>query len=256
MEKDERGTGVNQALRVLRITTIGLLCAPFFGMAQTVHPEIQIDRLEIESSVGDLKNKEVRELAINQSVDLIKKTAELDYLHDRVKELQTDLFHTERNLFDSERKLSDSFEAVEALQRELLNAERFAEMVSGQLTQAAAERDSLQMLWDSADTLTSLDRPDGFDLILKYRSFDPGVEWEGHMTFLEFAEGDWADEWNLNYYWGFPKDAETAYHEKLIEGEVYAVRVTVGEDAAGYVKFHLSSARPATEEEIEQATWY
>ena len=256
MEKDERGKGVNQALWILRSATIGLLCAPFFGMAQSVQPEIQIDRLEIESSVGNLKNKEVRELAINQSVDLMKKTAELDYLHDRVKELQSDLFDTERDLFDSRRRHSLGIEAIDALQKELLNAEQFAEMVSGELTQVVAERDSLQMLWDSADTLTSLDCPDGFNLILKYRSFDPGVEWEGHMTFLEFAEGDWSDEWNLNYYWGFPRDTKTAYHEDLIEGEVYAVRVTVGEDAAGYVKFHLDSAQPATEEEIEQATWY
>ena len=85
--------------------------------------------------------------------------------------------------------------------------------------------------------------------LMKFIKFDPGIEWEGILQFMGFAEGDWIDDWRLQYSWGSEDSFDSS---SLVPNEIYLVSFTLGRDDAGYNRFRFINARNATMEEINQ----
>ena len=86
---------------------------------------------------------------------------------------------------------------------------------------------------------------------MKFKEFNPGVEWEGFLYFEGIAEGGWGDSWNLRISWGDP-DRETFNPNSLIVGQIYVVSFELSYDDVGYSGFSFIDSRNATIEEINE----
>ena len=86
---------------------------------------------------------------------------------------------------------------------------------------------------------------------MKFKEFNPGVEWEGFLYFEGIAEGGWGDSWDLRISWGDP-DRETFNPNSLIVGQIYVVSFKLSYDDVGYSGFSFIDSRNATIEEINE----
>ena len=90
-----------------------------------------------------------------------------------------------------------------------------------------------------------------YTAFMKFREFNPGVEWEGVLYFEGIAEGDWGDSWNLGIYWS-DSDPEAFDPYSLIVGQIYVVSFELSYGDYGHHGFYFLNSRNATIEEINE----
>ena len=87
--------------------------------------------------------------------------------------------------------------------------------------------------------------------IMRFDEFNAGVEWEGTLSCTRYAEYSWNDHIHLGWFWGNPLDEDLAFDAfKLVPGEYYWVKFTMGYDMVGYFNWQAVDVTPATDEEV------